>query len=152
MEITITMKIDNEELKDLLGLQNEKPKTKVKVRRNTCTNPYARVFDETCTGWTRDSELNKYFLLRQQDYANEKLKQQGHLFLNEVYDMLGIPRTRAGQIVGWVYDEEHLDGDSYVDFGLFKPNNRHFINGRETTVVLDFNVYGNILDYMERES
>lgn len=45
------------------------------------------------------------FLRRQQDYANEMLKARGHLFLNEVYDLLDIPRSKAGQVVGWVYDK-----------------------------------------------
>ena len=65
--------------------------------------PYTFCFDETANGWVRDAERNKFFLLRQQDYANELLKSRGHLFLNEVLDMVGIQRTEAGQIVGWVY-------------------------------------------------
>ena len=150
MEITITMKIEDEELKDLLGLQKEKPATKVKVSRKAYSK-YARVFDERCPGWTNDPETNKCFLLQQQNYANEKLKQRGYLFLNEVYDMLGMPRTRVGQVVGWVYDEAYIMGDHHVDFGLFDPRNRYFVNGRENSVLLDFNVYGNILDLMEEE-
>ena len=79
------------------------------------------------------------------------LRRKGHLYLNEVYDMLGIPRTKAGQIVGWIYDEEHPVGDNYVDFGIYdsnKPRVRDFVNGYERTVLLDFNVDGNILDMM----
>ena len=151
MEITITMKIEDEELKDLLGLQKEKPATKVKVSRKAYSQ-YARIFDERSPGWTKDPEMNKVFLLRQQEYANEKLKQQGYLFLNEVYDMLGFPRTRVGQVKGWVYDEAYLMGDHHVDFGLFNRDNQHFINGRENSVLLDFNVYGYILDLLEEES
>ena len=150
MEITITMKIEDEELKELLGLQKEKPATKVKVRRKSYSK-YARVFDEECPGWTRDSEANKFFLLKQQDYMSEMLKQRGYLFLNEVYDMLGFPRTKAGQIVGWVYDEHNPIGDNCVDFGIFDEHNHRFVNGWERTVVLDFNVDGNILDLMEEE-
>ena len=149
MEITITMKIENEELKDLLGLQGETKK--VRVRRKTSASPYAKFFDETCTAWTKDPESNKFYLLRQQEYANEKLKQYGYLFLNEVYDMLGMPRTKAGQLVGWVYDETRPYIDNFVDFGLFDSRNRDFINGYEKTVLLDFNVDGNIFDYMEKE-
>ena len=70
------------------------------------TNPmnvseYARFFDDGCAGWTKDPEYNLMFLRDQQRYANDLLKAKGHLFLNEVYDLLGIPRTKAGQIVGW---------------------------------------------------
>ena len=91
------------------------------------------------------------FLLRQQNYANDLLKSKGHLFLNEVYDMIGIPRTKAGQVVGWIYDEKNPVGDNFVDFGIIdihKERNRAFMNGYEKNVLLDFNVDGNILNLM----
>ena len=110
---------------------------------------YARFFDEYCAGWTRDPEFNLMFLRQQQSYANDKLKSQGYLFLNEVYHMLGIPKTKAGQIVGWVYDESGKYSDNFVDFGIYDLHNekaRDFVNGREQSILLDFNVDGNILD------
>ena len=112
---------------------------------------YARFFDDGCTGWTKDPEFNLMFLHDQQRYANDLLKSKGHLFLNEVYDMLGIPRTKAGQIVGWIYNEKNPVGDNFVDFGIYdtrKPTNRDFVNGYERTILLDFNVDGDILDMM----
>ena len=112
---------------------------------------YARFFDDGCPGWTKDPEFNLMYLRRQQDYANELLKTKGHLYLNEVYDILGLPRTKAGQIVGWVYDEKHPVGDNFVDFGIYeqnRPKSRDFVNGYERTILLDFNVDGNILDLM----
>lgn len=110
---------------------------------------YARIFDNGSTGWTKDPEYNLMFLKSQQNYANDKLKAQGYLFLNDVYDMLGIPRTKAGQIVGWVYDPDNTVGDNFVDFGIYDIYNEKacdFVNGRERSIVLDFNVDGNILD------
>ena len=112
---------------------------------------YAKFLDEGCAGWTKDPEKNLFFLRRQQDYANEVLKAKGYLFLNDVYDMLGIPRTKAGQIVGWIYDEKNPIGDNFVDFGIYDGNKetvRNFVNGYERTILLDFNVDGNILDMM----
>lgn len=112
---------------------------------------YARFFDDGCIGWDKDAEFNLMFLKHQQNYANDLLKSKGHLFLNEVYDMLGIPRTKAGQVVGWIYDEENPVGDNFVDFGLYDINNekaRDFVNGYERTILLDFNVDGNIWDLM----
>ena len=150
MEITSTMKIDNEELKDLFGLQKKEPQ-KVKVRRKSNDDPYIWFFDEDSSAWTKDPEMNKMFLVRQQAYANEKLKYKGHLFLNEVLDMLGLPRTRAGQVIGWVYDERNPIGDNFVDFGLYERCNRKFVNGLENSVLLNFNVDGNILDYFGEE-
>lgn len=110
---------------------------------------YARFFDDGCNGWDKDSEQNLFFLRRQQDWANDKLKAQGYLFLNDVYQMLGIPKTKAGQIVGWIYDEKNPVGDNFVDFGIYDINrskNRDFVNGYERVILLDFNVDGNILD------
>lgn len=110
---------------------------------------YAKFFDESCVGWSKDPEQNLFFLKRQQDYANEKLKSNGYLFLNDVYDMIGIQRTKAGQCVGWIYDEKNPIGDNFVDFGMYdtyKEGCRNFVNGYERSILLDFNVDGNILD------
>lgn len=114
-------------------------------------NPYTFCFDESSCFWERDAELNKFFLCRQQDYANEKLKARGRkgLFLNEVLDMVGLPRCKAGQHVGWIYDEEHPMGDNYIDFGILNIHseaNRNFVNGLEKSIWLDFNVDGDIIE------
>ena len=112
---------------------------------------YARFFDVGNPNWEKDSEYNLMFLKRQQAYANDKLKANGYLFLNEVYDMLGIPKSKAGQVVGWIYDPENGSGDNYVDFGIYDINreaNHDFVNGYERTIILDFNVDGNIWDMM----
>ena len=110
---------------------------------------YARFFDEGCNGWTKDSEYNLTYLKGVQRHANNCLVANGFLFLNEVYEMLGIPKTKAGQVVGWIYDKNNPVGDNYVDFGIYdlnKVRGRDFVNGYERTILLDFNVDGNILD------
>ena len=104
---------------------------------------YARFFDAASSNFAKDPEYNMMFLRRQQDYANEMLKSRGHLFLNEVYDLLDIPRSKAGQVVGWVYDKNgNTKGDNYVDFGLYRNDQgtRRFVNGLEYNILLDFNV------------
>ena len=114
------------------------------------TSPYAKFFDQLSPNWSKEPEYNYAFLLSQQNWANDKLRMQGHLFLNEVYDSLGIPRTRAGSVVGWSVKG---DGDKYVDFGIFDDDarNRAFVNGLEGSVLLDFNVDGVIIDFVEPE-
>ena len=110
---------------------------------------YARFFDAASENFAKDPEYNMMFLRRQQDYANEMLKARGHLFLNEVYDLLDIPRSKAGQVVGWVYDKNgNTKGDNYVDFGLYRNDQgtRRFVNGLEYNILLDFNVDGVIYD------
>ena len=115
----------------------------------TIYSDYARFFDESCPAWQKDPEYNLVFLRAQQQYANDKLIAQGHLFLNEVYDMLGLPRTKAGAIVGWVYDDNNAVGDNFVDFGIYdvhRETARDFVNGYERSILLDFNVDGVIYD------
>ena len=110
---------------------------------------YARFFDASSENFAKDPEYNMMFLRRQQDYANEMLKSRGHLFLNEVYDLLDIPRSKAGQVVGWIYDKNgNTKGDNYVDFGLYRNDQgtRRFVNGLEYNILLDFNVDGVIYD------
>lgn len=110
---------------------------------------YAKFFDDGCKGWTKDPETNKVFLLQTQAMLNDDLQRDGYLFLNDAYTALGLPRTSAGQIVGWIYDPENPDGDNKIDFGIFdgtKPKARDFVNGYERTILLDFNVDGPIWD------
>lgn len=128
---------------------NEKTETKtVKVADPNNYSIYARFYDDGCAGWTKNPEYNLIFLNQQQNFANDRLKANGHLFLNEVYEMLGIPKTAIGQRVGWVYDENNAVGDNFVDFGIYDLYNekaRDFVNGYERTILLDFNVDGDIL-------
>jgi hypothetical protein len=123
-------------------------KKTVEVAEVNEASDYARFFDDGCKGWTKDPELNLYRVRQAQTFANQKLDQDGFLFLNDVYEMLGIPKTQAGQIVGWIRKKgiEPI-GDGYVDFGIYDLHNerkRAFVNGHERTILLDFNVDGPI--------
>lgn len=138
-----------ETITDKKGKEKTVTKTVEVADPYNSASPYTVCFDETCTGWVRDAEANKFFLLRQQDYANEKLRAKGHMFLNEVLEMIGAPVTRAGQVVGWMYDPENTVGDNVIDFGIFDIHSeasRNFVNGLEKSIWLDFNVDGDILE------
>lgn len=103
---------------------------------------YARLFDrENSTHWDRDPEMNNLYITCQENLMNRKLGSRGHVFLNEVYDALGFPRTTEGQIVGWVLEG---DGDNYIDFGRYVASNGGYPS--ETVELLDFNVDGPIVD------
>lgn len=132
-------------------VEDEKGKKKTVVRVSSDEpSMYARFFDQLSTQWSKEPEYNLVFLRCQQSWANDMLKVRGHLFLNEVYDALGIERTKAGAVVGWVLSS---DGDNYVDFGLYDNNDkvRDFVNGREGAILLDFNVDGVIYDKIGSE-
>lgn len=110
-------------------------------------SPYAKIFDESHPDWRKDAEQNLYYLKALQAQATDKLRAQGHLFLNEVYDMLGFKRTKAGSAVGWIWDPKHPIGDDFVDFGMYevrRPAAVDFVNGYERSFILDFNVVGDI--------
>lgn len=107
---------------------------------------YARLFDECSRNWNRTPSYNQLFLRAQQNYANDLLRARGHVFLNEVYDMLGLERTKAGAVVGWTLGH---GGDEYIDFGVFEGDvwsAMRFVNGDEKSIMLDFNVDGVIYD------
>lgn len=108
---------------------------------------YAKFFDENSTSWNHEAMYNMLFLKCQQNYLNDKLKAKGHVFLNEAYDALGLERSKAGAVVGWVWQGE---GDNYIDFGIFdfsmEPQHLEFFTGRENAILLDFNVDGVIYD------
>lgn len=106
-------------------------------------SPYARFFDESSRAWGKEPETNRMFVQCQQNYLNNLLQARGHVFLNEAYDALDIPRSKAGQVVGWVIGD---DGDNFIDFGIFEAFNANFVNGWERSILLDFNVDGVIFD------
>ncbi|WP_289621892.1 DUF6353 family protein [Bacteroides congonensis] len=137
-----------------------------KVKKNAfVVNPsdvsgYARFFEKYTVDedgnsilnphWEPNNEYNIMFIKAQENYANDLLRAKKRLFLNDVYEMLGLPRTKAGQVVGWVYDKDNPVGDNYVDFGLYTDNLSYsdFANGLDPAILLDFNVDGNIWEMM----
>jgi hypothetical protein len=147
-EVDRDMRYGTREDKETVESEDGKKKVVKHVRvSGESPSQYARFFDDTCEPWVRNPEYNKVFLQAQQNYANDMLKARGHVFLNDVYDALGIPRTSAGAVVGWVLSK---DGDNYVDFGIFdniaNPHVKDFVNGHEYSILLDFNVDGLIFD------
>lgn len=115
----------------------------VKVVDPNKLSNYSKFFDESCSAWEKDAEINRLKVQHEQNWFNEKLRARGHVFLNEVYDAFGMERTSAGSVVGWVLGG---DGDNYIDFGLFDAYNSRFVNGLERSILLDFNVDGVIFD------
>lgn len=147
--------ITEETVKDKVKSKDGKTKTvtkKVEKAPNHLYSQYARFFDEANINWNKSPEQNMYFLKMVQNQMNDKLKARGHVFLNEVYDALGFDRSEAGQLVGWVWNNDNTEmeaGDGYIDFGIFDGNDyakRAFVNGDERSILLDFNIDGMIYD------
>lgn len=104
-------------------------------------------FDEINVNWTRDPVANYLFLKGVQQHMNNVLQIRGHVFLNDVFDALKIPRCKEGSVSGWVRNSE--TGDNYIDFGFLSSTDPHsidFCNGLERSVRLNFNIDGMIWD------
>lgn len=106
---------------------------------------YARKFTRDNKNYSPQWDNNMLFLKSQQNFANDLLRSRGHLFLNEVYDSLGLSHTSIGALVGWVYDPENGEGDNYVDFGLLRGDLQDAaaeMLDEAGAILLDFNVDG----------
>lgn len=126
--------------------KKKKEKKTVHIQDPNRISQYARYFDDASNQWQKTPEYNLIFLKSQQNYMNDLLHARGHVFLNEVYDALGIPRSKAGAVVGWIISDE---GDNFIDFGIYDIQNQEkmdFVNGYEQNILLDFNVDGVIYD------
>ena len=106
-------------------------------------SPDAKWFDESSVYWVKDADQNLMFLNQREQYANDLLCSRGFLVLNDIYDMLGIPKTKRGMTIGWVYDKEVTHK---ISFGVYNCHrkNREFVNGYERVILLDFNPDGDI--------
>lgn len=126
--------------------KEKKVKSTVEVA-NPSNNPFAIFFDETTSkAYEENDDYNRMTLRATQQLANDKLHTDGYLFLNDVYDALGIQRTKMGQIVGWVDKPDEEGRDGYVDFRVIETNRETEDGGYKKAWLLDFNVDGNILD------
>ena len=126
--------IHKQEVEETVVDEKTGKEKKVKKNVDVCDvdsySDYAKFFDETCRGWTKNPEFNLMFLKQQQRFANDRLEEQGYLFLNDVYDKNVV---------------------SKIDFGIYNIHNeanRRFVNGIERSILLDFNVDGNVLNAM----
>lgn len=131
---------------DVLGEDGEPTGKKKKVKRGGGNSPYACLWGrDTSSEWDPIPEYNLAKLRAVQERSTMILTSKGHIFLNEIFDELGLPRTPAGSQVGWL---KNGDGDGYVDFGVLRPGNDvqfvDFVTGDENHIWLDFNVDGEI--------
>lgn len=128
--------------------KEKKVKKTVEVADPNAESIYQKYFTRTNPNWENNSDFVETFLRMQQNYANDLLRANGHLTLNKVYNMLGFQDTKAGMVVGWVYDLDHPNGDNYVEFNVKKVHLLNERGGLEEAYAIDFNVDGNIYDLM----
>lgn len=146
LRYNIKAKKIEEMIKDPESGKEKKSKTTVNVAAPT-VDDYARFFDKTCRHYEENMNYNLMLLRSQQQLANDKLVADGFLFLSDVYDMLGITRTKMSQSVGWIYKPDgNSNGDNFVDFGVMVVKRETEDGGYEDAILMNFNVDGPILD------
>lgn len=142
MKLGRTREIIEVEETDEKGKKKKVKKEISKFKDPSEYSDFARFFDETNPLWTKNPEYNLMFLKAQQEQATRLLRAKKHLFLNDVYEMIGIDPTPEGQAVGWLYNGPN--SDNFVDFGIYDDNQQciDFVNCRTDSILLDFNVDG----------
>ena len=126
--------------------KTKKVKSTVEVAEES---EYARYFTKTNPNWNPVMDYNEMFLRAQERYANDLLVSRKALTLNDVHDLLDLPRTKAGMVVGWVYDKSaDAEGDNFISFNAHKVYLRNEMGDLEPAYALDFNVDGEIYSKM----
>lgn len=134
-----------------IKLENEEGKVETKKTNSIVipdhkNSPYEFDYNRfTATSWQANADYNEMYLRNTQSYFNDLLQFRGHVFLNEVLDQLGIARTPAGAVCGWVKGA----GDDYIDFGYWDTFKHDYSIDSDLCVKnihLDFNCDGSIWD------
>ena len=143
--------IEEIEYKEKVVDENGKEKTQkrmVNVVKKGSESDYVKFFTKSNPNWSNDPSMNEYFFKIAQANMNDRLIAKGHLTLNEAYEILGFQDTKAGFVVGWRYDTKCPTGDNMVELDIkdicLADDNGNF----EWGYAIDFNVDGNIYNYM----
>lgn len=123
------------------------------VDENAPVASYGRWFDSSNANFSdEDHDYNMTFIEGVQNYFNMKLRNEGHVFLNDVYRQLGFPDTAAGSVVGWLYKPtEDVDGDGYIDFRATINTKADLDSLDDGSIYIDPNVDGIIISALPKE-
>lgn len=135
------------EMVAVLDDEGRETKSKKKVKTGGGYSQYACIWGQDTTNeWSPHEAYNFAKLRHVQEWGTMVLNSRGHLFLNEVLDELGLERTTAGAVVGWL-SEKYGGKSGHVDFGIMGRDDSEFLDfvrGFENHIMLDFNVDGEI--------
>lgn len=149
----LLLNIKEEEVEETVVDAKGKEKTvkkKVEVADGV-ESEYVRYFTKSNPNWVNDENLVRYFLERVQSYVNDKLIVDKVMCLNDVYKELGFDTTKAGMVVGWIYDKNKPTGDNYIEFDVKEVwLHKDIGEGLEKAYAIDFNVDGNIFNLLNK--
>lgn len=101
-----------------------------------------RVFGPENKNWDPSPIVSRNFLDAVERHMNDRLRWQGHLFLNEVYSALGMPKTRLGAVMGW---SRKADPDVVVLFSAYEDHASSGEDDVETIWHLDLEAPHNLV-------
>lgn len=154
---TVTYQVEDRDTGEIKDVKAQKLKLKEGMKDYTGYSPFAKFYGEEGISNASGNVLyDAAKLTTYQNEANRKLDANGYLMLNDVYGALGMPGSRMGQTrIGWLSQSfvekypEFARGrkiDTHVDFSpttlaCYHPEANEWIEGRNPTILLDFNCY-----------
>lgn len=131
---------------EVVGENGKKSKELVVGASADTLGEYVFDFDDTNANWVGNAEHNLFFLRAHQNMLNDLLRARGHVFLSEALDAIGIERTRASIVTGWIYDPKNElsdePRDNWIDFGVKD------LWDTSRVIRLNFNVDGPVIDFI----
>ena len=106
------------------------------------TYSVVKIIDHHSPLWRNNREHNNCAIRCALECCYSLLKSQGYLFLNQVYQKLGLALTKEGQTSGWVYNK--IRKKDYL-WTIWHENNN------EIDVHITFEPLENILDMLPSE-
>jgi hypothetical protein len=101
------------------------------------TATHTVTYDRSSQNWSTNQDVNMLFLRNVENYINDRLSFRGNVFLNEIFDELGLPRTSKGATDGWL-----LSNGNTIQFNPSPPD-------KEGAITLTFHTDGVIYDKIE---
>lgn len=144
-EIVKGIKTEVVSVADENGATTREKETLKYIDRNDINSPYIHFFDAASRDFVDDREHNLAYLSLVERHATDMFRasSNGKITMNRVLEMLDLPFTSAGYVLGW--DLNDPECDDFIDFGiteeLIKDGDR-----LEPVIMLNFNCNGRIVN------
>ena len=63
-------------------------------------------FDESAVNWCKDQETNHMYLIQQKHWFEDLFKHRGYIYLNQIYEALGVRWDSTKENVLWIYGQD----------------------------------------------
>lgn len=95
---------------------------------------FMRRFDKSCWTWDKNPEFNRMYLQGVMVTYSEVFRRAGHLALNDLFDNIGLEKTKETFTYGW-----HKDGNIPMNFSIVQvADTADFLLTFECEEILDY--------------